>query len=73
VAKQKTETVPESQDETGLEQQDEAAPEQPAPKEPEQEFRHGVLEDCIIDGIYRTKGEIILSARKLVPHCSLIE
>ena len=73
MAKRKAEAGLEQQDETGLEQQDEAAPEPPAPKEPEQEFRHGVLEDCIIDGIYRAKGEIILSARKLVPHCSLIE
>jgi hypothetical protein len=52
---------------TRLEQQDETE------AKPEQEFRHEVLEDCIIDGIYRAKGEIIFSTRKLVPHCSAIE
>jgi hypothetical protein len=73
VAKRKAETELDQQDETELDEQDETDAEPPDPEEPGQEFRHEVLEDCIIDGIYRAKGEIILSTRKRVPHCSAIE
>jgi hypothetical protein len=37
------------------------------------EFKHEVLEDCLLNGIYRTKGDIIFSQEKKVPHCSVIE
>jgi uncharacterized protein YoaH (UPF0181 family) len=38
-----------------------------------QEFRHEVLEDCMLNGVYRAKGEIVFSEEKKVPHCSVIE
>jgi hypothetical protein len=37
------------------------------------EYRHKVLEDCVLNGMYRTVGEIIFSNEKKLPHCSVIE
>ena len=54
-------------------QKAETEPKTPASKKPEKEFRHEVLEDCIVEGIYRAKGEIIISKREQIPHCSAIE
>jgi hypothetical protein len=36
-------------------------------------FRHEVLEDCILDGMYRARGDIVHSDKETVPHCELIE
>ncbi|MDR3191621.1 MAG: hypothetical protein LBT87_00995 [Treponema sp.] len=58
----------EQQADPGVERQTDQA----KPKPKQREYRHEVLEDCILNGIYRNKGEIVFSEGKKLPHCSVI-